>query len=124
MSTLKVDTIQDQTSSNSSTPAEIYSGRAKAWVNFDGTGTVAIRADFNVSSITDNGTGIYTVNFSSSLGNTNYAVAGASGEDQDNGGNRMFGIRLVAATSCGVLGFSYSGSAEDLARMCAAFFSS
>jgi hypothetical protein len=45
---------------------------AKAWVNFNGTGTVAIRDDFNVSSITDNGTGDYTVNFSTSLTNTNY----------------------------------------------------
>ena len=124
MSTLKVTNIQDTSGGNSSTSAEIYSGRAKAWVNFNGTGTVAIRASFNVTSITDNGTGIYTVNFSSSLGNTNYAVAGAAGEDQDNGGNRMLGIRLVSATSCGVRGFSAGAGAEDLARMCATFFSS
>ena len=46
---------------------------AKAWVNFDGTGAVAIRDDFNVSSITDNGTGDYTINFSSAFPNANYA---------------------------------------------------
>jgi hypothetical protein len=40
----------------------------RAWVNFNGTGTVAIRASFNVSSITDNGTGDYTVNFTNALG--------------------------------------------------------
>lgn len=46
---------------------------AKAWVNFNGTGTVAIRDDFNVSSITDNGTGDYTVNFSTAMANSNYS---------------------------------------------------
>lgn len=84
MSTLKVDTIQDQTASNSSTPAEIYSGRAKVWVNFDGTGTVAIRQDFNVSSITDNGTGDYTINFSNALPDSGYcAVLGVGRADAD-----------------------------------------
>ncbi len=48
----------------------------KAWVNFNGTGTVAIRASKNVSSITDHGTGDYTVNFTSALADSNYAVAG------------------------------------------------
>lgn len=46
----------------------------KAWVNFNGTGTVAIRAAYNVSSITDNGTGDYTVNFTAALADANYAV--------------------------------------------------
>ena len=45
----------------------------KAWVNFNGTGTVAIRASFNVSSITDNGTGDYTVNFTTALADANFA---------------------------------------------------
>jgi hypothetical protein len=57
--------------------APIYPCRA--WVNFDGTGTVAIRASGNVSSITDNGTGDYTVNFTTALADANYnAVFGAS----------------------------------------------
>ncbi len=54
---------------------------ASVWVNFNGTGTVAIRDDFNVSSITDNGTGDYTVNFTSSLANTNYSFTTASGKN-------------------------------------------
>jgi hypothetical protein len=45
---------------------------ARAWVNFNGTGTVAIRASGNVSSITDNGTGQYTVNFTTALADANY----------------------------------------------------
>lgn len=48
----------------------------KAWVNFNGTGTVAIRASYNVSSITDNGTGDYTVNFSTALPDANYSSCG------------------------------------------------
>ena len=48
----------------------------KAWVNFNGTGTVAIRAAYNVSSITDNGTGDYTVNFTTALADANYSVVG------------------------------------------------
>ena len=47
----------------------------RAWVNFNGTGTVAIRASGNVSSITDNGTGDYTVNFTSALADANYGFA-------------------------------------------------
>lgn len=47
----------------------------RAWVNFNGTGTVAIRASFNVSSITDNGTGDYTVNFTTAMPDANYAAS-------------------------------------------------
>jgi hypothetical protein len=46
---------------------------ARAWVNFNGTGTVAIRESVNVSSITDNGTGDYTVNFTTAMPDANYA---------------------------------------------------
>lgn len=50
----------------------------RAWVNFNGTGTVAIRASGNVSSITDNGTGDYTVNFTSAMPDANYSWGGSS----------------------------------------------
>ena len=49
---------------------------ALAWVNFNGTGTVAIRSSYNVSSITDNGTGDYTINFATALSDANYALSG------------------------------------------------
>jgi hypothetical protein len=49
---------------------------AKAWVNFNGTGTVSIRGSFNVSSITDGGTGLYTVNLTNSVSDANYAIVG------------------------------------------------
>lgn len=50
----------------------------RAWVNFNGTGTPAIRASGNVTSITDNGTGDYTVNFTTAMSDTNYVVTGLS----------------------------------------------
>jgi len=56
-----------------------YVGRA--WINFNGTGTPSIRASGNISSITDNGTGDYTLNFSNSMPNTNYSVIGATATD-------------------------------------------
>ncbi len=49
----------------------------RAWVNFNGTGTVAIRASGNVSSITDTGTGNYTVNFTTALVDANYNISGS-----------------------------------------------
>ena len=58
---------------------------AKAWVNFDGTGTVAIRESENVSSITDGGTGDYTVNFTTALTDADYAVSGLAGRGTSSG---------------------------------------
>jgi hypothetical protein len=54
--------------------AKLSGTTCKAFVNFNGTGTVAIRAQFNVSSITDNGTGDYTVNFTTALVDANYSM--------------------------------------------------
>ena len=73
MSTLKVNSIE---------PANVGSEDYfldRAWVNLNGTGTVAIRADGNVSSITDNAAGNYTVNFTTALTDANYAVSGSAG---------------------------------------------
>jgi hypothetical protein len=66
MSTLKVSTLQNLSGT------EVYT--CKAWVNFNGTGTVAIRASGNVSSITDQGTGNYRVNFTTTMPDANYAA--------------------------------------------------
>jgi hypothetical protein len=53
----------------------------RAWVNFNGTGTVAIRASGNVSSITDGGVGDYTVNFTTAMPDANYCVQLTSGDN-------------------------------------------
>ena len=66
-----------KTALNASGTAPIYACRA--WVNFNGTGTVAIRASGNVSSITDNGVGSYIVNFTTAMPDVNYCVDGVGG---------------------------------------------
>jgi hypothetical protein len=64
---------------NATGSAPIYACRA--WVNFNGTGTVAIRASGNVSSITDSGTGNYTVNFTTAMPDVNYSFNGTTSDD-------------------------------------------
>jgi hypothetical protein len=56
----------------------------RAWVNFNGTGTVAIRASFNVTSVADNGTGDYTVNFTNAMPDADYAPCGTTGSTSAN----------------------------------------
>jgi hypothetical protein len=60
---------------NPSTNIDGINYSCRAWVNFNGTGTVAIRASGNVTSITDNGTGDYTVNFTTAMSDANYTVS-------------------------------------------------
>jgi hypothetical protein len=74
--TLAANASNIKTALNASGDAPIYACRA--WVNFNGTGTVAIRGSGNVSSITDNGTGDYTVNFTTAMPDGNYAFVGMS----------------------------------------------
>jgi hypothetical protein len=52
--------------------------RIKAWVNFDGDGTVTITDSYNVASVSDNGTGAYTINFTANMADTTYAVIGTA----------------------------------------------
>ena len=75
MSTIKTTTLSTQ--GGSTVPVDtVVNGTAKAWVNFNGTGTVAIRRAFNVSSITDNGTGNYTITFTTAMVDANYTAVG------------------------------------------------
>lgn len=79
----------------------------KAWVNFNGTGTVAIRASFNVSSITDVGTGDYTINFTNPISDTNYGAV-VTGDVAD---AYIVGVRRASAYSTTQLQVrTYNGS--------------
>ena len=79
MSTIKAANVQNTGSGaptfKNSSGTEIGQ-LCKAWVKFDGTGTVTINNDFNVASITDHGTGAYQVNFTNSFSSTHYCVGG------------------------------------------------
>jgi hypothetical protein len=80
MSTLKVNTIQHNTSGFNNVIAHTDGAgtanavHCRAWVKFNGTGTIAINAQFNVSSITDNATGNYKLNFSNALADSDYSA--------------------------------------------------
>ncbi len=86
-SNITVDTItKGSTTLNTDEIVDTNSSQVcKAWVSFNGTSTVAIRDSFNVASITDNGTGEYTVNFSTSMPNANYTVGGMSASTTGSG---------------------------------------
>ncbi|KFC74499.1 hypothetical protein FG93_01085 [Bosea sp. LC85] len=79
MSALKVQTIQDASGGNPMAVADLNQGRAKNWVNFNGTAAVVTRDSFNMSSLTDSGVGFYGINFSSFMANGNYMFGGMVG---------------------------------------------
>jgi hypothetical protein len=84
-------TTQVKSATNASGSAPIYSCRA--WVNFDGTGTPAIRASGNVSSITDNGTGDYTVNFTTAMPDNDYCITAVMTQRDDSSASTYFGVK-------------------------------
>jgi predicted DNA binding protein len=78
-----------------------------AWVNFNGTGTVAIRAAYNVASITDNGTGNYTINFTTAMPDANFA-ANWSMECSSNSSGWLCQISNYTTTSVSLITKAYS----------------
>lgn len=92
-----------------------HEGMAKAKVTFNGTGTPAILASYNVSSITDNGTGIYTVNFATAMANANYGVAIAHRVSSGSGGgfSRIADSTAPTASALRIETMNYSGVGVD-----------
>ena len=117
MSTLKVNTITDTGGNNGVTPSRISNGICRLWVNFNGRGTVAIRRSYNVSSITDNGGGDYTVNFSVTM-ITGYACAFHCREDDSGASSRSDRLAQPMrveqpTTSLRIGAFALNGSLDD-----------
>ena len=99
MSTLKVNTIQDASGSNSSTAEQIAQGRAKVWINFD-MNAGSITDSFGFSSITDDGTGLFTITYSSAFSNTNYCIlSGQASKITDDSDNRYITRTLDRSTT-------------------------
>ncbi len=92
----------------------------KAWVRFDGTGTIAIDDDFNVSSLTDEGTGDYTINFTNALTDANFSVSGICGTTSA----RMITIESVSTTTCRINIHDFGGNASDESIVCSQIFGS
>ena len=82
---------------NASGSAPVYACRA--WVNFNGTGTVAISASGNVSSITDNGVGNYTVNFATAMTDANFAVNAITNSTTGDASRPIVAVRTGASTT-------------------------
>lgn len=74
------DTLEHSTAGSVDTQY-VVNGSAKAWINFNGTGTIASRDSFNVGSISDEGTGKYDINLTSSMNNDDYCVTCGAGRD-------------------------------------------
>ena len=92
----------------------------KAWVNFNGTGTVAIRASYNVSSITDNGTGDYTVNFTTALADANYAYEFSGGGAVSSGSMLYQGSTQTTSSLRYTL--ASTTATQDASTQCVAIF--
>lgn len=90
MSTLRVNAIQNTSG--------VQQYLAKAWVNFDGTGSTGanqtIRASGNVSSVYKNGTGDYTVNFTSALADANYSIVGMGSNNLSSPSNIPYSVQM------------------------------
>lgn len=104
------------------TDAKLSGTTCKAWVNFNGTSTVAIRASYNVSSITDNGTGDYTVNFTSAMTDGDYAVTLSSTSTLTSGyPNPYFGSTFSVGSFSITIGKDVVSN-DDATQICAAVF--
>jgi hypothetical protein len=114
--TPNIDSAQFATVSGT---APIYA--ARAWVNFNGTGTVAIRASGNVSSITDNGTGDYTVNFTTAMPDVNYSIGHIVG-DTGGSGQAFLTPFTYAVGSIRLQIFNTAGAAVDRNMVNASIF--
>lgn len=111
--------ITDLTTVSTAPELSANKASAKAWVLFDGTDTASISGSFNVSTVTDNGVGDYTINFATALADVGYAVAGS--QDLENGGGvprGPNGIMNVAAETGSVqihgsYGAKFAGGNSD-----------
>ena len=107
--TLIIDNLESSTGAVNRDTADLINGACTAWVNLNGTGTVAIRDSFNVSSITDNGVGDYSANFATAMTNANYATIGyliataSAGDSSSQVSYSTALTRVYAANSVGTL---------------------
>ena len=122
MSTIKTETLS--TLSDATVPVDtVVNGTAKAWVNFNGTGTVAIRRAFNVSSITDDGTGNYRVNFTTAMVDSDYSTHVCSSAAVTNqGGFNRLNLNATVPTSVQVLHYE-NNSLQDTDTLTVTVFS-
>ena len=111
MSTLKLGTIATQDGTESTDVTNVINGSAKAWVNFNGTGTVAIRRSFNVTSLTDLAVGKYTVNFTTAMTDANFSVC-SGGRDSTSTTAPLTSSAVTFSTTSTTIRFLTNGNAD------------
>jgi hypothetical protein len=102
------------------------SGIAKAWVNYNGS-TQTVRDSFNISSVTYNTTGDYTLNFTTAMPNANYSVAGIVGDFGTNNSSRNIAVSSGTAPTTSairIIAMTAAGTAENPVRFLVSVFSS
>ncbi len=112
-SELRVNTLKDAAGNNSIAMQYVANGSAKFWVNFDGTGTIAARDSFNLSGLTDNGTGDYTAAFTSAMGNANHAPQGVGQNSQATNFGLMYNPFSVTTTNTRMKYVNDNAAARD-----------
>jgi hypothetical protein len=112
--TIAADTLTHSTAGSIATNY-VVEGSAKAWINFDGTGTIASRDSLNVSSLSDGGTGIYSTVFTNAMNNDDYAMSGASGGNE----GRMISPKgTYTTTTVQFYSNDHNGTAADNSIIC------
>ena len=120
---VKTTTIADELDTESTAVTNVINGSAKAWVNFNGTGTVAIRRSFNVSSITDVAAATYKVNFATAMPDANYSTT-AMGDINSGAVITIASASLVpAASSIQLRTYNFSWAGVDSSYVFIAVFS-
>ena len=124
MSTLEVSNLNDGTTTVATT--YVTNGSAKMWVNFTGITTTATRDSFNVSSLTDGGTGNTTVNLTNNMGNANYSgyyfTNASSGTAASNFNNQHAGgFGSFTTSSCQAYAYGASAAADAYQNLCGLF---
>ena len=120
MSEIRANTVSNAAGTGPVTLTGQYA--AKAWVNFNGTGTVAIRESGNVSSITDNNAGSYTVNFTNAFSDSSYS----SPLGVSNGSNAYRNIGIAVSPTSSSVGIdtlqAESETSQDAATISVSIF--
>lgn len=118
--TLVLDTLQNGAGTASTSADNVINGCAKAWVNYKGTATRAINGSYNVSSVTFNGTGDYTINFTNGLTDANYSVTGAC---LNTVSSDYFGVATTTSSSVRIYAFRRdTGGLADVTAIYTAVF--
>ena len=112
-SELRVNTLKDASGNNSIATSFVAGGSAKAWANFNGTGTAAVNESLNISSLSDGGTGQYDLNLSSAFSNANHSSVGSVIGDGSTGSRSYALVASISANTASKIDLSTVNTGQD-----------